>query len=233
MEKGKDVNLVWTNLRTGKNHSTERGDVPRKLYYNSAVSSTEALRIRTESTQNLHRSFTESAQIFCVEFVEFCKVSCDMYRIHDRKVPLTTAGLYLPPPPPSPQFRSYPVFPMHVWWKADSPIIACLHNLLDSVVWLSYSTKSRTCPVMNNTICTTCLCLCQCANDANVPQISKYISIVCVCVCACVSACASMRVCMHVCVIYSVSCKKLGWSHSNNVNSNILVDKYLLFEGIH
>ena len=114
MEKGKDVNLVWTNLRTGKNHSTERGDVPRKLYYNSAVSSTEALRIRTESTQNLHRSFTESAQIFCVEFVEFCKVSCDMYRIHDRKVPLTTAGLYLPPPPPSPQFRSYPVFPMHV-----------------------------------------------------------------------------------------------------------------------
>ena len=58
-EKYEDVNWVMTNLRTGKNHSAERGDAPRKLYYNSAVSCMEALRnphgIRTEALRNLRR----------------------------------------------------------------------------------------------------------------------------------------------------------------------------------
>ena len=42
-EKDEDVNWVRTNMRTGKNHSVERGDALRKLYCNSVVSCTEAL----------------------------------------------------------------------------------------------------------------------------------------------------------------------------------------------
>ena len=47
-EKDEDVNWVRTNLRTGKKHSAKRRDAPQKLYYNSAVSCTEALQILHE-----------------------------------------------------------------------------------------------------------------------------------------------------------------------------------------
>ena len=68
-EKDEDVNWVRTNLRTGKNHSAERGDAPRKLYCNSAVSCMEVL-------QNPH-----GIRADFLEFIGFCKVSCDIYLI--------------------------------------------------------------------------------------------------------------------------------------------------------
>ena len=67
--ENEDVNWVRTNLRTGRNHSTERRDTPRKLYYISAVSCTEALRIPL----GIHADFPRNSLDF-VKFLVTCTV---------------------------------------------------------------------------------------------------------------------------------------------------------------
>ena len=65
-EKDEDINWVRTNLRTGKNHSAERGDTLRgSCTVIPWLAAWKLYGIYAESTRNLHGIRTESAQIFC------------------------------------------------------------------------------------------------------------------------------------------------------------------------